>query len=124
MLVFTSDSREELIAFADDTTLGAAASDESSPILKLQAVTEKILFWFDPNQLALNVKQSYLLIFPRKGVSCPTITELLTPRGSISRPPDRYMRFLGVLLDKNLSFKRHIRIIRVKISVGLESSED
>ena len=42
-LVFTPDSREELIAFADDITLGAAA--------KLQAMTEKILFWFDINQL-------------------------------------------------------------------------
>ena len=42
-LVFTPDSPEELIAFADDTTLGAAA--------KLQAITEKILFWFDINQL-------------------------------------------------------------------------
>ena len=62
-LMFTPDSREELIAFADDTTLGAAALDESSLILKLQAMTEKILFWFDINQLTLNVKKSYLLIF-------------------------------------------------------------
>ena len=29
------------------------------------------------------------------------------------------MRFLGVLLDKNLSFKWHVQIIRVKISCGL-----
>ena len=61
--MFTPDSQEELIAFADDTTLGAAALDESSLILKLQAMTEKILFWFDINQLALNVKKPYLLIF-------------------------------------------------------------
>ena len=117
--MFTPNSQKELIAFADDTTLGAAALDESSLILKLQAMTEKILFWFDINQLTLNVKKSYLLIFSRKGVSCPTITELHTPRGSISRPPDRYVRFLGVLLDENLSFKWHVQIIRVKISRGL-----
>ena len=119
MSASTSDSREELVAFADDTTLGAAAPDESSLILKLQAMTEKILNWFDINQLALNVKKSYLLIFSRTGVSCPTITELPTPRGSISRPPDRYVRFLGVLLDENLSFKLHVQVIRVKISRGL-----
>ena len=71
----TPDSQEELIAFADETTLGAEAPDESSLILKLQAITEKILFWFDINQLTLNVKKSYLLIFSRKGVSSPTITE-------------------------------------------------
>ena len=106
--MFTSDSREELIAFADDVTLGAAAPDESSLILQLHAMTEKILVWFAINQLTLNVKMSYLLIFSRKGVSCPTITELHTPRGSISRPPDRYVRFLGALLDENLSFKWHV----------------
>ena len=90
--MFTSDSREELIAFADDITLGAAVPDESSLILKLQAMTEKILNCLDINQLALNVKKkSYLLIFSCKRVSCPTITELPTPRGSISRPTDRYV---------------------------------
>ena len=43
--MFTPDSREELIAFADDNTLVAAAPDESSLILKLQVMTEKILFY-------------------------------------------------------------------------------
>ena len=75
--MFTPDSQEELIAFADDTTFGAAAPDESSLILKLQAMTEKILFWFDINQLTLNVKKSYLLIFSRKGVSCPQLLSFI-----------------------------------------------
>ena len=45
-------------------------------------------------------------------MSCPTIAELHTPSDSISRPSDRYVRFLGVLLDENLSFKWQIQIIR------------
>ena len=62
-MVLTPDSREELIPFADDTALGAAAPDQSSLILKLQAMTEKILLSFDVNQLTLNVKKYYLYIF-------------------------------------------------------------
>ena len=61
--VFTSDNREELVVFADGISLGAAALDESSPIIKLQAMNGKILNWFDINQLALNGKLSYLLVF-------------------------------------------------------------
>ena len=57
MFAFISDSQEELIAFADYTALGATAPDESSLILKLQATTEKILNWFDINQLVLNFKK-------------------------------------------------------------------
>jgi hypothetical protein len=52
-------------------------------------------------------------------MSCTTITELPTPRGSINRPSDRYLPLLGVLLDENLSFKWHVRVIRVKVSRGL-----
>ena len=60
----TPGQHEELFAFADDTTLGAAAPDESSLILKLQLMTENIYRWFDANLLALIVKKivsSYIL---------------------------------------------------------------
>jgi len=40
--------------------------------------------------------------------------------GSISRLLARYVRFLGALLDENLSFKWHVQVIRFKISHGLE----
>ena len=115
----TPGQHEELFAFADDTTLGAAAPDESSLILKLQLMTENIYRWFDANLLALNVKKLFLLIFSRIGKSCPTVTELKTSKGSISRPADRFIRFLGILLDENLSFKRHTESMRLKVSRGL-----
>ena len=67
----------------------------------------------------MNVKKSFLLIFSRRGKSCPTVTELNTSKGSISRPADRFIRFLGLLLDENLSFKRHIESMRLKVSRGL-----
>ena len=115
----TPGQHEELFAFADDTTLGAAAPDESSLILKLQLMAENIYHWFDAILLALNVKKSFLLIFSRIGKSCPTVTELKTAKGSISRPADRFIRFLGILLDENLSFKRHTESMRLKVSRGL-----
>ncbi|XP_065559597.1 uncharacterized protein LOC136026822 [Artemia franciscana] len=106
-------------ALADDSTLGVAAPDESSLILKLQLMTENIYHWFDVNLLALNVKKSSLLIFSRIGKSCPTLKELQTSKGFISLPADRFVRFLGILLDENLSFKRHIESMRLKVSRGL-----
>ena len=38
----TPGQHEKLFAFADDSTLGATAPDESSLILKLQLMTENI----------------------------------------------------------------------------------
>ena len=65
-------------------------------------MTESIYRWFDANLLALNVKKSFLLIFSRIGKSYPTVTELKTSKGSISRPSDWFIRFLGILLDKSI----------------------
>ena len=72
----TAGQHKKLFAFADDSTLGASAHDESSLMLKLQLMTETIYHWFGVNLSALNVKKSFLLIFSRIGKSCPTVTEL------------------------------------------------
>ena len=66
---FTSDNREELVVFADNTTLGATAPEESSLILTLQATTEKIFNWFDVNQPALN--SNCFFIFSCTGIGAP-----------------------------------------------------
>jgi len=55
---------KKLFAFANDSTLRAAAPDESSLFLKLQLMTENMYNWFDANLLGLNVKKivsSYIL---------------------------------------------------------------
>ena len=68
-------------------TPDAAVLDESSLVLKFQAMNEKIMNWFVVNVLALSVKNRTFLFFSRRDVSCPTIIELCTPRGSISCLP-------------------------------------
>ena len=37
----------------------------------------------------------------------------------LSRPEDRYIRFLGILLDQNFSFKHYIDLIKMKVSRSL-----
>ena len=47
------------------------------------------------------------------------LVKLLKKLGFLSRPKDRYVRFLGILLDENLSFKHHIDLIKMKVSKSL-----
>ena len=110
---------EELFAFTVDSTLGTAAPDESSLILRLQLMTENIYHWFDANLLVLNVKTLFLLIFSCKGKSRPTVTELQTPKGSIFNQLTVLFNFFGVILDANVSFKWHIESMRLEVSQGL-----
>ena len=92
-----------LFAFADDSTLGCSEIKDSSLIKKVYSVLERTFAWFDANRLALNLAKSSLLIFSRSGTSCPLVQTISTTHGDITRPPDRHTRFLGILLDENLS---------------------
>ena len=47
------------------------------------------------------------------------VQTISTSRGGISRPPDRHVRFLVILLDENLSFKHHCALVKLKLSRNL-----
>ena len=115
----SSSLPDALIAFADDSTLGTAGRTESDLRSKINALFERVIQWFDVNYLALNVGKSFFLIFSRVSKACPDLNEIHVSRGSLSRPKDRYVRFLGILLDENLSFKHHIDLIKMKVSRSL-----
>jgi hypothetical protein len=80
---------------------------------------ERVIQWFDVNYLALNVGKSCFLIFSRVSRACSGLNEIYVSRGSLNRPRDRCVRFLGILFDENLSFKPHIDLIKMKVSRSL-----
>ena len=114
-----SQDVDTLVAFADDSTIGTVVGTESEMLPKLVDLFERVVLWFDANCLALNVAKSSFLIFSRISLACPELTNIQLSRGSLSRPKERYVRFLGILLDENLSFKHHIGLINMKISRSL-----
>ena len=83
------------------------------------ALFERVISWFNANYLVLNVGKSHFLIFSRIGVAFPQLTHLQVLQGSLCRPENRVVRFLGILLDENLSFRNHVAMIRVKVSQSL-----
>ena len=108
-----------LVAFADDSTFGTLGRTECDVRSNLVAIFERVVSWFEANYLALNVTKSHFLIFSRIGVAFPQLTQLQVSQGSLCRPKNRLVRFLGILLDENLSFRHHIAMIRVKVSRSL-----
>ena len=74
------------------------------------------LNWFDTNRLALNIAKSHFFIFSRSGKVCPSLSTISTSKGPLSQPNVRYVRFLGISVDENLSFTNHIKRVQAKIS--------
>ena len=108
--------------FADDTNL----SYEHKKIIKLfVTVNEKLINindWFMTNKLTLNVGETKYLLFhkPSRIDDLPfKLPKLSINNQEIKRTS--YTKFLGVLLDKNFSWKEHLKHTENKIakSIGL-----
>lgn len=107
---------DELVAFADDTTLGCCETDKTTLMSKLREVLEGTYLWMDANRLVINVEKSCVLFFSRVGSVHPEICGIQTSRGVISRPEKHFAKYLGILLDENLSFVHHIQAVELKLS--------
>ena len=83
---------------------------------------EKISEWFQANKLSLNIKKTNYTLFhknstkddlPLKLLDLKIVNNILKRRTSI--------KFLGVMLDENISWKEHVKIEENELSknVGL-----
>ena len=80
----------------------------------------KISLWFKANKLSLNVtKTKYSLFHPaaKKRFLKDPIPTLKMDNTAIDR--ENVTKFLGVLIDENLSWKPHINNVSTKISKSI-----
>ena len=114
-----TNEQDELITFADDTTITCCGLDMPSLQRKLENIIEETYLWMDANKLVINVEKSCILLFSRVGTLHPEITGIVTSRGKVQRPVNRCAKYLGVIVDENLSFLPHIHAIELRLSWNL-----
>ena len=104
------------ILFADDTTLCFSGPILSDLIVSCNRELSKFKTWAVANRLSLNVdKTNYMIISNRNRNIVPCVI-------SINNLPLEYksnVKFLGVILDDNLKFNNHIKLICTKISKSI-----
>ena len=104
------------LLFADDTNLFASGTDLES----LQTCVNKDLLaiaeWLKANKLSLNVKKTHYMIFNGKRKLKYQIS--LNIDGESINEVDK-TKFLGVIIDKNLTWKSHIQYICGKVARGI-----
>ena len=100
--------------FADDTNIYFEAEN----LDKLQRIVnnelKKVKQWHDVNKLSLNIDKTNFIIF-----KSPQHSSLGTVNIKIGNQPvkqSRYVKFLGVLLDENLSWKYHLSELSKKLA--------
>ena len=109
-----SSSKLAFYLFADDTDIYC----ESESLDQLQSVVNKELkrvkMWLDVNKLSLNIEKTNFIIFKSPQHSFTESVSIKIGKFPIKRTC--YVKFLGVLLDENLSWKYHLTELSKKLA--------
>ena len=106
-----------VIMFADDTNLFVSGTDYREMFSKMNHQLMLIADWFAANKLSLNTDKTMFTLF------CSTTVEETLPLklpdlqiGGKSLARSRFTKFLGVLIDENLTWNKQIHTLENKIS--------
>ena len=99
--------------FADDTNFSITNSSYENMIPILNEELEKIKKWTAANRLTINTSKTELLMFTNKQLVLDNMEVVLD---GISIEFRDHARFLGVIVDDKINFKRHINNINGKVS--------
>ena len=105
--------------FADDTNIYYESQDLTEIQKTVNKELKKVRKWLDSNRLALNISKTNFVIFhaPRNKPD----SQIILKFGKKKISQETCVKFLGLLLDSNLSWKAHITELARKLSrsVGL-----
>ena len=113
----------EFYLFADDTNLLYSNKDLKDLEKVVNDELAKVGDWLDANKLSLNTSKSNFVIFHPYQRKLDYIVHLKIYNNdlkkSVSLEQKTFVKYLGILIDNNLSWKYHIDYISSKVSKGI-----
>ena len=105
-----------LLLFADDTNIFIKGKSINEMIEILNNEMTKVTEWMNVNRLSLNVQKTHYIIFKsqRKQISLDKIVKI----NGIRIEQVKHTKFLGVIIDENLTWSEHIKMVKSKVSRG------
>ena len=102
------------ILFADDTNLFLIHHDLETLIRIMNEELKKVALWLTANKLSLNVNKTHLMIFKTRKKRLNYNAHVILNENPIEKV--KYTKFLGIIIDEELSWKYHINHIATKVS--------
>ena len=104
--------------YADDTALYSVHSDPGELSRRVQEDLQRVAEWITRNGLRMNVNKTQLLVLNRKGKQSIADSVQVSVGDSKLQKQD-CVKYLGVSIDKDLSWKTHIEQIRAQCMAKL-----
>ena len=98
--------------FADDTTATYRGFDLDVVKQTLENEINKVLIWLSANKLIINIKKTHTMLFTNKRGN--NILNISVQNTELEHKDS--CKFLGIFIDKDLSWKTHVSYITSKIS--------
>lgn len=115
--IFTSDvpakSNYEYAFYADDTAIICSGKSSNVIVRKMEESLNHINKFFNKWKIKLNREKTNAIIFPFNKSPKRVPTRTLTVEGNPIHIKDE-IKYLGVTLDKKLTFRQHIDSVRAK----------
>jgi len=112
-----ASKRVFLLLFADDSNLFFSVNDPNSLVKSMCHEMTYVVDWLKLNKLSLNLKKTHFIIFRRPRAKIILTEKLIVSNKTIGIV--EHTKFLGVMIDQCLSFKKHIAYTKGKISRGV-----
>ena len=109
-----TSSKFAFYLFADDTSIYFESGNLEQLQMVVNSELKHIKKWLDANKLALNVDKTNFVIFhsPQK----PLYENITIKFGKQHVTKAKHVKFLGLLLDENLSWKHHLSELSKKLA--------
>lgn len=111
-----SVSNANLCLFADDTSLVVNEKCGKQAEINAFLLSNSMLQWFDKNQLLVNTEKSSLINFKMSSVKNSDFGLFI---GDDVVNSVRLVKFLGIIIDRNLKYYSHVNVVAGKLSSGL-----
>ena len=116
--IYKASNKLRFYLFADDTNLLYADRKLKSLETVVNAELLSVCDWLSANKLSLNIKKTNFVIFhPYQDIQLKMYDNRINKLICIEHKD--YVKYLGVLMDSNLSWKYHISNVASKISCNI-----
>ena len=105
------------LLFADDSNMFVSGKDPDDLIRTMNEEMVKVVDWLQINRLSLNLKKTHFILFHRKRARVSLSAGVIINNVKIDMVEKT--KFLGVIIDQNMSFQSHINYIKGKVARGL-----
>ena len=107
----------KFILYADDTNLFTAHENLEILINQINCELIKVSEWLKINKLSLNVKKTHFINFHNRQKKIDIVPKINIDKNQIDQV--RFTKFLGVLINENLTWSDHISAVLNKTSKNL-----